>query len=120
MTELNEPSGQHINLNGIHTSVTLFSQRVSFRLVLSYVKEGAGELDFCDGHSPAVTVTFVCPSERREVSDLPVRVFPAARARVGRRGERVSGWRGPAGRGQEMGSREWRRWRNCREDVLPG
>ncbi|XP_037673819.1 cation-independent mannose-6-phosphate receptor [Choloepus didactylus] len=36
------------------------------RLVLSYVKEGAGKLDFCDGHSPAVTVTFVCPSERRE------------------------------------------------------
>ncbi|XP_077611202.1 cation-independent mannose-6-phosphate receptor [Crocuta crocuta] len=36
------------------------------RLVLSYVKEDAGELDFCDGHSPAVTITFVCPSERRE------------------------------------------------------
>ncbi|XP_058516485.1 cation-independent mannose-6-phosphate receptor isoform X4 [Ochotona princeps] len=36
------------------------------RLVLSYVKEGAEKLDFCDGHSPAVTVTFVCPSERRE------------------------------------------------------
>ncbi|XP_045356158.1 cation-independent mannose-6-phosphate receptor [Leopardus geoffroyi] len=36
------------------------------RLVLSYMKEEAGELDFCDGHSPAVTITFVCPSERRE------------------------------------------------------
>nr|XP_045014516.1 cation-independent mannose-6-phosphate receptor [Jaculus jaculus] len=36
------------------------------RLVLSYVKEGAGKPDFCDGHSPAVTITFVCPSERRE------------------------------------------------------
>lgn len=40
------------------------------RLVLSYVKEGAGQPDFCDGHSPAVTITFVCPSERREVSGL--------------------------------------------------
>ncbi|ELK09957.1 Cation-independent mannose-6-phosphate receptor [Pteropus alecto] len=36
------------------------------RLVLTYVKEEAGKPDFCDGHSPAVTVTFVCPSERRE------------------------------------------------------
>uniref|UniRef100_A0A8C5VW34 Cation-independent mannose-6-phosphate receptor n=1 Tax=Microcebus murinus TaxID=30608 RepID=A0A8C5VW34_MICMU len=36
------------------------------RLVLSYVKEEAEKLDFCDGHSPAVTITFVCPSERRE------------------------------------------------------
>uniref|UniRef100_A0A250YMQ6 Cation-independent mannose-6-phosphate receptor n=1 Tax=Castor canadensis TaxID=51338 RepID=A0A250YMQ6_CASCN len=36
------------------------------RLVLSYVKEGSGDPDFCDGHSPAVTITFVCPSERRE------------------------------------------------------
>ncbi|XP_043744063.1 cation-independent mannose-6-phosphate receptor [Cervus elaphus] len=36
------------------------------RLVLSYVKEGASQPDFCDGHSPAVTITFVCPSERRE------------------------------------------------------
>ncbi|XP_075410409.1 cation-independent mannose-6-phosphate receptor isoform X1 [Tenrec ecaudatus] len=36
------------------------------RLVLSYVKEGAAKPSFCDGHSPAVTVTFVCPSERRE------------------------------------------------------
>ncbi|KAM9666055.1 cation-independent mannose-6-phosphate receptor [Trichechus inunguis] len=36
------------------------------RLVLSYVKEGAAKPDFCDGHSPAVTITFVCPSERRE------------------------------------------------------
>ncbi|KAM4866079.1 cation-independent mannose-6-phosphate receptor isoform 2-T3 [Thomomys bottae] len=36
------------------------------RLVLSYVKEGPGQPDFCDGHSPAVTITFVCPSERRE------------------------------------------------------
>ncbi|KAK2501049.1 hypothetical protein MC885_011037 [Smutsia gigantea] len=38
------------------------------RLVLSYVKEEARKPDFCDGHSPAVTITFVCPSERREVS----------------------------------------------------
>ncbi|XP_022416368.1 cation-independent mannose-6-phosphate receptor [Delphinapterus leucas] len=36
------------------------------RLVLSYVKEGAVHPDFCEGHSPAVTITFVCPSERRE------------------------------------------------------
>lgn len=36
------------------------------RLVLTYVKEEAGKPDFCAGHSPAVTVTFVCPSERRE------------------------------------------------------
>ncbi|KAF7462368.1 cation-independent mannose-6-phosphate receptor [Marmota monax] len=36
------------------------------RLVLSYVKEGPGKPDFCDGHSPAVTITFMCPSERRE------------------------------------------------------
>ncbi|XP_007943478.1 cation-independent mannose-6-phosphate receptor [Orycteropus afer afer] len=36
------------------------------RLVLTYVKEEAAKPDFCDGHSPAVTVTFVCPSERRE------------------------------------------------------
>lgn len=68
-------SGQQINLNVIHTSITLFSQRVSFRLVLSYVKEGAGELDFCDGHSPAVTITFICPSERREVSGLSSQDF---------------------------------------------
>lgn len=34
------------------------------------MKEEAGKPDFCDGHSPAVTVTFVCPSERREVSGL--------------------------------------------------
>ncbi|KAI5938484.1 Cation-independent mannose-6-phosphate receptor [Manis javanica] len=36
------------------------------RLVLSYGKEEAGKPDFCDGHSPSVTITFVCPSERRE------------------------------------------------------
>ncbi|XP_053769591.1 cation-independent mannose-6-phosphate receptor [Desmodus rotundus] len=36
------------------------------RLVLTYVKEEAGKPDFCEGHSPAVTITFVCPSERRE------------------------------------------------------
>ncbi|KAM4815966.1 cation-independent mannose-6-phosphate receptor [Urocitellus parryii] len=36
------------------------------RLVLSYVTEGPGKPDFCDGHSPAVTITFMCPSERRE------------------------------------------------------
>ncbi|XP_006882881.1 PREDICTED: cation-independent mannose-6-phosphate receptor [Elephantulus edwardii] len=36
------------------------------RLVLTYVKEGTTKPDFCDGHSPAVTITFVCPSERRE------------------------------------------------------
>ncbi|XP_012590642.1 PREDICTED: cation-independent mannose-6-phosphate receptor [Condylura cristata] len=36
------------------------------RLVLSYVKEEAATPDFCAGHSPAVTITFVCPSERRE------------------------------------------------------
>ncbi|XP_008584980.1 PREDICTED: cation-independent mannose-6-phosphate receptor [Galeopterus variegatus] len=36
------------------------------RLVLSYMKEEVGQLDFCDGHSPAVTITFVCPSQRRE------------------------------------------------------
>ncbi|XP_037376580.1 cation-independent mannose-6-phosphate receptor isoform X2 [Talpa occidentalis] len=36
------------------------------RLVLSYVKEEAAKPDFCAGHSPAVTITFVCPSERRE------------------------------------------------------
>ncbi|XP_023555112.1 cation-independent mannose-6-phosphate receptor [Octodon degus] len=36
------------------------------RLVLTYVKEGPGKPDFCDGHNPAVTITFVCPSERRE------------------------------------------------------
>ncbi|KAF6114200.1 insulin like growth factor 2 receptor [Phyllostomus discolor] len=36
------------------------------RLVLTYVREEAGKPDFCEGHSPAVTVTFVCPSERRE------------------------------------------------------
>lgn len=64
----------------IHTFTTVFSECVSFRLVLSYVKEDAGELDFCDGHSPAVTVTFVCPSERREVSGLAQEGFPAAGA----------------------------------------
>ncbi|XP_047625757.1 cation-independent mannose-6-phosphate receptor [Phacochoerus africanus] len=36
------------------------------RLVLSYVNEEPAPPDFCDGHSPAVTITFVCPSERRE------------------------------------------------------
>lgn len=36
------------------------------RLILTYGKEGAGTLDFCNGHSPAVTITFLCPSERRE------------------------------------------------------
>ncbi|MBZ3890423.1 Cation-independent mannose-6-phosphate receptor, partial [Sciurus carolinensis] len=36
------------------------------RLVLSYTKEGTGQPDFCEGHSPAVTITFMCPSERRE------------------------------------------------------
>ncbi|XP_052025662.1 cation-independent mannose-6-phosphate receptor isoform X3 [Apodemus sylvaticus] len=36
------------------------------RLVLTYVKEEGEKPDFCNGHSPAVTVTFVCPSERRE------------------------------------------------------
>lgn len=50
-------------------TLTLSSQCIS-RLVLSYVKEGASQPDFCDGHSPAVTITFVCPSERREVSGL--------------------------------------------------
>ncbi|XP_030877963.1 cation-independent mannose-6-phosphate receptor-like [Leptonychotes weddellii] len=59
------------------------------RLVLSYVKEGAGELDFCDGHSPAVTITFVCPSERREVSGLSLEDFPAAHVSVGCLGERI-------------------------------
>lgn len=38
-----------------------------YRLILTYGKEGAGTLDFCNGHSPAVTITFLCPSERREV-----------------------------------------------------
>ncbi|XP_055982014.1 cation-independent mannose-6-phosphate receptor isoform X3 [Sorex fumeus] len=38
----------------------------SSRLTLTYVKEGAGKPDFCNGRSPAVTVTFLCPSERRE------------------------------------------------------
>ena len=46
---------------------------MSSRLVLSYVKEGAVHPDFCEGHSPAVTITFVCPSERREVSGLSER-----------------------------------------------
>ncbi|KAM7135316.1 cation-independent mannose-6-phosphate receptor isoform 2-T2 [Molossus nigricans] len=36
------------------------------RLALTYVREEAGKPDFCAGHSPAVTITFVCPSERRE------------------------------------------------------
>ncbi|XP_066228988.1 cation-independent mannose-6-phosphate receptor isoform X1 [Saccopteryx leptura] len=36
------------------------------RLILTYVKEGPGKPAFCEGHSPAVTITFVCPSERRE------------------------------------------------------
>ncbi|XP_019519312.1 PREDICTED: cation-independent mannose-6-phosphate receptor [Hipposideros armiger] len=36
------------------------------RLVLTYVKKEGEKPDFCDGHSPAVTITFVCPSERRE------------------------------------------------------
>ncbi|KAH0519980.1 Cation-independent mannose-6-phosphate receptor [Microtus ochrogaster] len=36
------------------------------RLVLTYVKEEGEKPDFCNGHSPAVTITFVCPSERRE------------------------------------------------------
>uniref|UniRef100_A0A4X2LI69 Cation-independent mannose-6-phosphate receptor n=1 Tax=Vombatus ursinus TaxID=29139 RepID=A0A4X2LI69_VOMUR len=36
------------------------------RLVLSYVKEGEDQPTFCDGHTPAVTITFICPSERRE------------------------------------------------------
>lgn len=51
-----------------------FCNRVSphgfCRLVLTYVKEEGEKPDFCNGHSPAVTITFVCPSERREVSDL--------------------------------------------------
>ncbi|XP_068926465.1 cation-independent mannose-6-phosphate receptor [Petaurus breviceps papuanus] len=36
------------------------------RLVLSYVKEGEDQPAFCEGHTPAVTITFICPSERRE------------------------------------------------------
>ncbi|XP_043858247.1 cation-independent mannose-6-phosphate receptor isoform X1 [Dromiciops gliroides] len=36
------------------------------RLVLSYVKEGEDQPTFCNGHIPAVTITFICPSERRE------------------------------------------------------
>lgn len=63
-----ECSGQQINLTVIYTLVALCSQCVSPRLVLSYGKEEAGKPDFCDGHSPSVTITFVCPSERREVS----------------------------------------------------
>lgn len=39
------------------------------------MKEGAEKPDFCNGHSPAVTITFVCPSERREVSDLSLSDF---------------------------------------------
>ncbi|XP_029327247.1 cation-independent mannose-6-phosphate receptor [Mus caroli] len=45
------------------------------RLVLTYVKEEGEKPDFCNGHSPAVTVTFVCPSERREVSGLSLSDF---------------------------------------------
>nr|XP_014346456.1 PREDICTED: cation-independent mannose-6-phosphate receptor [Latimeria chalumnae] len=42
------------------------------RLVLQYTKEySASEKkpDFCDGHSPAVSITFTCPSGRREGAD---------------------------------------------------
>lgn len=39
------------------------------------MKEEAEKPDFCNGHSPAVTITFVCPSERREVSDLSLSYF---------------------------------------------
>lgn len=56
-----------------------FCNRVSphgfCRLVLTYVKEEGEKPDFCNGHSPAVTITFVCPSERREVSDLSLSNF---------------------------------------------
>ncbi|KAM4694239.1 cation-independent mannose-6-phosphate receptor [Discoglossus pictus] len=38
------------------------------RLVLSYVTEDtdAQKADFCNGRQPAVTITFICPSARRE------------------------------------------------------
>ena len=71
-----ECSGHQIHLNAIDTFVTLCSLHVPSRLVLTYVKEEAGKPDFCEGHSPAVTITFVCPSERREVSGF--HDFPAA------------------------------------------
>lgn len=78
------------------------------RLVLTYSKEEGVRPDFCEGHSPAVTVTFVCPSERREVSRLPGcrerergRGRPAGRtvgecaSRDGRAGEALSRLEGP-------------------------
>lgn len=40
-----------------------------FRLRLRY--EGIkGTPDFCEGHSPAVTITFICPSTRQAVRTL--------------------------------------------------
>ena len=107
-------------MNLIHTFTTLFSKRVSSRLVLSYMKEEAGELDFCDGHSPAVTITFVCPSERREVSGLPRRAS-WQRASVGT--GRASTSRGGPGRrvrGQETAGREKMHQWNIWEDAPVG
>lgn len=115
-----EYSGKQINVNLIHTFTTLFSKRVSSRLVLSYMKEEAGELDFCDGHSPAVTITFVCPSERREVSGLPRR---ASWQRVSVGTSQASTSRGGPGRqvrGQEMAGREKMHQWNIREDTAVG
>lgn len=80
-----------MNLDTLYTFVILFSQCGSPRLVLSYVREEAGELDFCDGHSPAVTITFVCPSERREVSGLSPGDCNVAQVSLGCPRERVSG-----------------------------
>ncbi|KAM4770926.1 cation-independent mannose-6-phosphate receptor [Rhinophrynus dorsalis] len=36
------------------------------RLILRYETEDVNKPDFCNGHSPAVTITFICPSARTE------------------------------------------------------
>uniref|UniRef100_A0A6Q2XKG2 Insulin-like growth factor 2 receptor n=1 Tax=Esox lucius TaxID=8010 RepID=A0A6Q2XKG2_ESOLU len=41
----------------------------SDRLQLRYEGAPAPKPDFCDNHSPAVTITFICPSHRQEGSD---------------------------------------------------
>lgn len=98
--------------------LTLFLQCVSSRLVLTYVKEEAGKPDFCAGHSPAVTVTFVCPSERREVSvsssgTSQQRLSPRLLASTGLGLGRVAAL-GP-GTEQEEGASA-----DAQEEVLPG
>lgn len=68
-----ESPGPRVNWSITGPSLnTLFLNVPSSRLVLSYVNEEPAPPDFCDGHSPAVTITFVCPSERREVSRVPL------------------------------------------------